>query len=113
VPVAWVTRPVDDQPMAVLHEHVAPVAGQGWMGLGFAAQQGVRIDTGAMSLVAELDVAEVAFRTLPAVLGLTKTLARASRRGGVSPDSFADPLTARHATTRPAAGCHPLRSTRH
>jgi hypothetical protein len=50
---------IDDQSMAVVHEHMAPVAGQCWMGLGFPAQQRVRIDSGAMGLVAEVDAAEI------------------------------------------------------
>jgi hypothetical protein len=68
---------VDDQGMAVVHEHVPPVAGQRQIGLGFPAQQGIRIDAGAMGLVAELDAAEVAFGPLPAGVGSTKALARA------------------------------------
>jgi hypothetical protein len=47
------------------------------MGLGFPAQQGIRIDDGAMGLVAELDAAEVSFRAFPAGLWSTKALARA------------------------------------
>ena len=46
------------------------------MGLGFAAQQGIRIDAGAMGLIAELDAAEISFRALPAGLWSTKALAR-------------------------------------
>ena len=76
---------VDDQGMAVVHEHVAPVAWQCWMGLGFPAQQrhsfgedcvyGIRAAT--MGLVAELDASEISFRPLLPVLRLTKALARA------------------------------------
>ena len=68
---------VHDQGMAVVHEHMAPVAGQCRMGLGFPAQQGIRIDAGAMGLVAELDAAEIPFRPLPAWLWSAKALARA------------------------------------
>jgi hypothetical protein len=37
---------VDDQGMAVVHEHMAPIAGQCWMDLGFAGQQGIGIAAG-------------------------------------------------------------------
>ncbi len=77
---------VNDQGMAIVHEHVAvapqgalydAVAGQGWMGLEFAAQQRVGIDGGAVGLVAELDAAEIPFRPLLPFFRLTKALARA------------------------------------
>jgi hypothetical protein len=38
-----------------------PVAGQSWMGLGFASQQGLWISAGAVRVVAELDAAEIPF----------------------------------------------------
>jgi hypothetical protein len=47
------------------------------MGLGFPAQQGIRIDAGAMGLVAELDAAEIPFGSLLARLCSSKTLTRA------------------------------------
>jgi hypothetical protein len=62
--------------MAVLHEHMAPVAGQGWMSLGFAAQQRVGIDGEAVGLVAELAAAEITPGPLLAGLWRTKSLAR-------------------------------------
>ena len=68
---------VDDQGMAVVHKHMAPVTGQCWMCFGFPAQQRVGIRAGAMGLVAELDAAEISFCPLPAGLGSTKALAGA------------------------------------
>jgi hypothetical protein len=47
------------------------------VGIGLAGQQGVRIDAGAVGLVAELDAAEITLGTLFALFGLSKTLARA------------------------------------
>jgi hypothetical protein len=35
---------IDDQGMVVVHEHMAPVTGECRMGIGFPAQQRVRID---------------------------------------------------------------------
>ena len=79
----------DDQGMAVVHQPMAPVARQGGVGIRRPGQQRVRIDAGAMGLVAELDATEVALvapprsasglgkGTLLAVLGSTKTLTRA------------------------------------
>ena len=67
----------DDQGMAVVHEHLAPVAGQCRMGLGFPAQQGIWIDAGAMGLVAELDAAEITLGPLLAGLEITNALTRA------------------------------------
>jgi hypothetical protein len=46
------------------------------MGIGFAGQQPIRIDAGTMGLVAELDAAEIPFRTLLSGLWCSKTLAR-------------------------------------
>lgn len=63
--------------MAVLHEHVAPVAGQCWMGFGFPAQERVGIRAGAVGLIAELDAAEITLGPLLAVLGLAETFAGA------------------------------------
>ena len=76
---------IGGQRMAILHEHVAPVAGQRPMGLGFAAQQCVGITAGALGLVIELDAAEVSFRPLPAGPLSTKSLARPDGGGGGSP----------------------------
>lgn len=45
---------IDDQGMAIVHEHIAPVAGQCWMGIGLAGQQRVGIAAGAVGGVAEL-----------------------------------------------------------
>ena len=68
---------------------MAPVARQGGVGIRRPRQQRVRIDAGAMGLVAQLDATEVALvapprsasgldkGTLLAVLGSTKTLTRA------------------------------------
>ena len=67
---------VHDQGMAVVHEHMAPVAGECWMGLGFPAQQRIRINAGAVGLVAELDAAEITLGPLPAGLWSAKTIAR-------------------------------------
>jgi hypothetical protein len=69
--------------MAVVHEHVLPVAGQRRMGVGFPSEQGVRIDAGAMGLVAELDGEEISFRPIPAGLWCSKALARACWRTGL------------------------------
>jgi hypothetical protein len=46
---------IDDQGMAVIYKHMAPIAGQCWMGFGFPAQQRIRINAGTMGLVAELN----------------------------------------------------------
>jgi hypothetical protein len=48
-----------------------------WMGLGFPAQQRIRIDAGAVGLVAELDAAEITLGLFFAGLWSTKALARA------------------------------------
>jgi hypothetical protein len=45
------------------------------MSLGFTAQQRVRIRAGAVSLVAELDTAEITLYTLLALLGCSETFA--------------------------------------
>jgi hypothetical protein len=55
---------IHDQGMAFVREHMAQVAWQCWMGLGFPAQQSDGIGAGTVGLVAELDAAEVAFRPL-------------------------------------------------
>jgi hypothetical protein len=79
---------VDDQGMVVVHEHVPPVAGQCRVSIGLAGQQRVGIRGGAVSLVAELDTAEITLvapprsasglgkGTLLALLGRSKTLTR-------------------------------------
>lgn len=67
---------IHDQCVVVVHQHMASVARLRWMGVRLARQQGVGISAGAESLVAQLDVSEVAFGTLRAILGLTETLAR-------------------------------------
>ena len=66
---------IHDQRMAVIHEHMASVAGQCRMGLGFTAQQRVGISAAAVGLVAELDPAEKSIGTLLALLGRSETLA--------------------------------------
>ena len=63
--------------MAVVHEHMAPVARLGRVGVGLAGQQGVGITAGAVGLVAELDATEIAFCPLLAGLWSAKALARA------------------------------------
>lgn len=67
---------IDDQGVAVVHEHMAPIARLSRVGVGFPGQQGVGIGAGAVGLVAELDAAEITLGTLLALFGLTKTLAR-------------------------------------
>ena len=67
---------IDDQGMAVVHEHMASVARLGRVGIGFAREQGLWISRGAVGLVAELDAVEVAFGTLLPFLGDTKALSR-------------------------------------
>jgi hypothetical protein len=47
------------------------------MGLGFPAQQRIRIDAGAVGLVAELDAAEITLGPFFAGLWSAKALARA------------------------------------
>ncbi len=64
---------VDDQRLMVVHEQMAPVAWQCWMGIGFPAQQCVGICAGAMSLVAELDAAEITLGPFFPVLGSTES----------------------------------------
>jgi len=73
----WCDAAVDDQGMAVVHEHMASVAGQCRMSLGFSAQQRVMIGTGAVGLVVELDAAEITLGTLLSLLGRPETLAGA------------------------------------
>ncbi len=63
--------------MAVVHEHMPPVARLGGVGIRLPGQQRVRIGCGSMGLVAELDAAEVAFGTFLACFGLTKALTSA------------------------------------
>ena len=67
---------VQDQRMAVVHEHMAPVARLGRMSDGLPSQQGVGVCAGAMGLVAELDAAEIPFGSLLAGLWSAKTLTR-------------------------------------
>jgi hypothetical protein len=67
---------IDDQGMAVVHQHMAPVAGLGRVSVGLAGQQGVGIRAGAVGLVAELDATEITLSTLLALFGLPKTLPR-------------------------------------
>ena len=71
---------IDDQGMAVVHEHMAPIARLCRVGVGLAGQQGIRITAGAVGLVAELDAAEITFRTLPARFWSAKTFTRAGWR---------------------------------
>jgi hypothetical protein len=68
---------VDDQGMAVVHEHMPPAARLGGVAIGLAGQQRVRIGCGGVGLVAELDATEITLGTLLAVLGSTKARARA------------------------------------
>ena len=51
--------------MAVVHQPMAPVARQGGVGIRRPGQQRVRIDAGAMGLVAQLDATEVALVAPP------------------------------------------------
>ena len=67
---------VDNQGMAVVHEHMVPVARLGRVSVGFPGQQGLGIGAGAVGLVAELDATEITLGTLLALFGLTKALAR-------------------------------------
>ena len=66
---------IDDQSMAVVHEHMPPEARLDGGGIRLAGQMHMRIGCGSVGLVAELDAAEVAFGTLLACVGLTKALA--------------------------------------
>jgi hypothetical protein len=59
---------IENKGMAVVHEHMAQIAGQRRLGLGFPAQQGIRIDAVALFLVAKLVAAKIPFRPLPAWL---------------------------------------------
>jgi hypothetical protein len=68
---------IHDQGTAVVHENVAPVAGQCWMGVGLARQQRVGICAGAVGLVAELDATEITLGPLLTFLGSPETLSRA------------------------------------
>jgi len=60
--------------MAVIHEHVPPVAGQCRVSVGLAGQQRGGIRAEAVGLVAELDAAEITLGTLLALLGRPETL---------------------------------------
>ena len=71
---------IHDQGMAVVHQHVPPVAGQCRVDVGLAGQQRVGIGAGAMGLVAELDAVEGAFR--PLLAGLWSAKASAGPEGG-------------------------------
>jgi len=71
---------VHDQRMAVVHQHMAPIARLGRVGVGLAGQQRIRITAGAMGLVAELDPAEITLGPLPAGLWSAKPLARTGWR---------------------------------
>lgn len=76
---------IQDEGMAVVHQHVPPVAGQCRVGVGLTGQQGhsfgedcvFGIRAGVVGLVAELDAAEAAFRPLLLRIRLPETLARA------------------------------------
>ena len=63
---------IDNQGMAVVHQHMAPIARLGRMCLGFPAQQRVGICAGAVGLVAELDAAEITLGALLPFLGGSK-----------------------------------------
>jgi hypothetical protein len=69
---------IHDQVMAVVHQHVSPVAQLRWMGIGFAGQQSLGIGAGAVGLVAELDTAKVAFCPLFSLFGSTEFFTRSS-----------------------------------
>jgi len=66
---------VNDQVIAVVHEHMASVAGHRWMNDGLARQQGIGIGSRSVGLVAELDATEVARSRLFALLGCSESLA--------------------------------------
>ncbi len=102
---------IDDQRMAVVHEHMAPIARLGWVGVGLAGQKSIWIDAGAMGLVAELDASEIPFRPLLAWLWSAKALARTLMAGAADRPSHRS-APAKHGTPRPAARCHPPRSAR-
>ena len=68
---------IHDQGMPVVHQHMAPIARLGWVGVGFPGKQGVWIRRGAVRGVAELDASKVALGSLLTALGLTETLAGA------------------------------------
>ena len=98
--------------MAVVHEYMPPVAGQCWMGLGFPAQQRIRINAGAMGLVAELDATEIPFRPFLAGLWITKSPPPKGLRVAAADRPLRRSAPLRHEMPRPSAGCHPRRSVR-
>ncbi len=68
---------IHDQGMAVVHQHMAPVARLGRVGIGLAGQQRVGITAGAVGLVVELDAAEITLGSFLTFLGSPETLSRA------------------------------------
>ena len=62
--------------MAIVHAHMAYVAGQRRIVLGFSAQERVLISSEAVGLVAELDAADITIGTLLSPLGCPETVAR-------------------------------------
>jgi hypothetical protein len=77
--------------------------------IGFPAQQRVRIDSGAIGLVAELDDPEIAFRPLPSLLGGTESPRQVLMAEAVDPPDYRS-ASRRRKPPSPAAGCHPRRS---
>jgi hypothetical protein len=67
--------------MAVVHEHMPPVARLDGVGIRLPGQQRVRIGCGAMDLIAKPDATEVALRTFLGCFGLTKALKRQHNPG--------------------------------
>ena len=73
--------------MAVVHEYMAPVAGQYWMGDGLAREPrhcfgedcDYGIGAGSAGVVAELDAAKITFGMLLTLLGCSESLTGPSR----------------------------------
>lgn len=63
---------VHDQSMAVVQQHMAPIARLGRVGVGLAGQQGVGICAGAVGRVAELDATEITLGAFFPSLGAPK-----------------------------------------
>ncbi len=68
---------IDDQGIAVVHEHMAPVAGQCSMDIGLTGQQLVGIRARSVGLIVELDAAEIPLGPFLTFLESPETLARA------------------------------------
>ena len=67
---------VEDQDMTAVDRYMPPIARLGLIGVGLADQQSVGITARAVGLVAELDAAEVAIRSLLQPFRLPETLTR-------------------------------------